>query len=296
MKRYANSIKMRLICPIFIVLLMLSACSGNADRERLEKIVEKWQGKEIVLPDVMTDFLTGDTIDLSDADFTILSYVDSAGCTGCKMKLSLWKNYLNSLDSLGDSDVRFLMIVNTQDDAELRKVLSTYAFEHPLAIDSEGSIGTSNGFTDEMQFQTFLLDGKHNVMAIGSPVGGSDIAAMYNSIISGKMAISPDATSAVSVSDNTVRLGRLAANTPATRTLSFSNMGNDIVRIAKIESSCECTDITFPRDFLPPASKIEATIHFKGDTIPGEFERTIHVYYSGMDYPTVINVTGDIFY
>ena len=34
----------------------------------------------------MTDFLTGDTIDLSDTNISIFTYVDSVGCTGRKMK------------------------------------------------------------------------------------------------------------------------------------------------------------------------------------------------------------------
>lgn len=67
--------------------LILWSCS--TDKSDYTKLVSEWQGKEIVFPDVMTDLLTGDTIDMSDADFTILTYVDSAGCTGCKMKLPI---------------------------------------------------------------------------------------------------------------------------------------------------------------------------------------------------------------
>ncbi len=57
-----------------MIMFILSSCSKSFEKERFQKIVEEWQGKEIVLPDDMTDFLTGDTIDLSDADFTILTY------------------------------------------------------------------------------------------------------------------------------------------------------------------------------------------------------------------------------
>ena len=37
-----------------------------------------------------------------------------------------------------------------------------------------------------------------------------------------------------------------------------------------------------------------ATLSFTGDTIYGEFERTIHVYLEDFEYPTVINVSGNI--
>ena len=72
-----------------LLLLILCACSRPSETERYAAIVKEWQGKEIKLPHVMTDALTGDTIDLSDTDFIILTYVDSVGCTSCKMKLPL---------------------------------------------------------------------------------------------------------------------------------------------------------------------------------------------------------------
>ncbi len=37
-----------------------------------------------------------------------------------------------------------------------------------------------------------------------------------------------------------------------------------------------------------------AILSFTGDTIYGEFERTIHVYLEDFEYPTVINVSGNI--
>ncbi len=274
-------------------LLALAAC--RSDKDRMGEIVEEWQGKEIILPDDMTDFLTGDTIDLSDADFTILTYVDSTGCTGCKMKLSLWKRYLNSLDTLGYSSVDFLMIVNTVDGDELKNTLSMYAFTHPLYMDQGNKIDSVNGFPDEMRFQTFLLNDRKQIMAIGSPVGSTDIEKMYNSIISGKISMSPVSESAVSISENTLNFGRIGILERSSRTVTFTNLGKDTIRIGRVESSCECTDITFPHDIIPPSSEVEATVHFRGDTIPGEFERTIHVYYPDMDYPTVINITGNIY-
>lgn len=66
-----------LLLPLAI-LLALSAC--KSDKDSMAEIVEEWQGREIVFPDVMTDFLTGDTFDLdkkcsdNHKDYCVLSY------------------------------------------------------------------------------------------------------------------------------------------------------------------------------------------------------------------------------
>ncbi len=81
------------------------------DNSGYEALVAQWQGKEIILPPVMTDALTGDTIDLSVADFTILTYVDSTGCIGSRMKLPLWNEFFNSIDTITDAALPSDMIL-----------------------------------------------------------------------------------------------------------------------------------------------------------------------------------------
>lgn len=298
MKRYANSInsirEMRLICPLFIVLLVLAACSGNADRERLEKIVEKWQGKEIVLPDVMTDFLTGDTIDLSDADFTILSYVDSAGCTGCKMKLPLWKIFLDSINSVCDSDVQFLMVVHPSGIKDLKYYIKTADFKYPVYIDNSNQVLTANSFPEKTVLQAFLLDRNKKVATIGSPLYSEEMAMLYKSIILGQMSVSTETRNMVSISDNRIYLGNLHPRESRSREIIFTNHSNDTVCIKNIISSCDCTDLSIPKDYIPPRSNIKTVLQFAGDTVIGNFERNVHIYYSDFEYPTVITISGNI--
>lgn len=285
---------MRLICPIFIVFLLLSACSGNADRVRLEQIVEKWQGKEILLPDVMTDFLTGDTIDLSDADFTILSYVDSTGCTGCKMKLPLWKIFLDSINSVCDSDVQFLMVVHPSGIKDLKYYIKTADFKYPVYIDNSNQVLTANSFPEKTVLQAFLLDRNKKVATIGSPLYSEEMAMLYKSIILGQMSVSTETRNMVSISDNRIYLGTLHPSESRSREIVFTNHGNDTVCIKNIISSCDCTDLSIPKDYIPPRSNIKTVLQFAGDTVIGNFERNVHIYYSDFEYPTVITISGNI--
>lgn len=199
-----------LIC----ILLILNACSGNSEKDRYVSIVEEWQGKQIVLPDDMTDFLTGDTIDLIDSDFTIISYADSVGCTGCKMKLPLWKEFLSSIDSVSDSDVRFLMIVHPHGTKDLDFFLKQDEFSYAVYLDSENKISVANSFPEETAFQTFLIDRNRKVTAVGNPVYSSPIAELYKEIISGQMSVSAKSRNVVSVSDNRINLGSLNSGRP----------------------------------------------------------------------------------
>ena len=177
---------MRYLCPIFIILLLAGSCGESSDKARIQSIVEEWQGKQIVLPEVMTDFMTGDTIDLSDRDFTILTYVDSTGCTGCKMKLALWKEYLDSLNSKTDIDLNFVFIVNTVDSLALKRLLNMYAYNNYVFLDFHDKVNSVNKFPQESSCQTFLLDRNRKVLAIGNPVLSSKIGYLYNSIILGR--------------------------------------------------------------------------------------------------------------
>ncbi|MDE5790134.1 MAG: DUF1573 domain-containing protein [Muribaculaceae bacterium] len=274
------------------ILLALSAC--KTDKDRIAEIVEEWQGREIVFPEVMTDFQTGDTIDLSDADFTIFTYVDSVGCTGCKMKLPIWCEFLNSLDSIANSDVRFVMVVDGTDIKELRYITKRYGFEYPVYVDADHQMSDTYSFPNEVALQTLLLDKDRKVMTIGSPVYSSEIERMYKAIITGNMVFSSDATSLVTIDSNRINLGSLRPHEGSTQQVIFSNTGEGSVRIRKIISSCDCTSLSIPGDALPPESKVEGTMAFSGDTVPGEFERTVHVYFEAFDYPLVINVSGNI--
>ena len=100
-----------------IIAIIISSViwSCSADSDAYVKLVEKWQGRTIEYPSVMVDVATGDTIDISGADFTLITYIDSAGCTGYRMKLPRWTRFLDSLDSIaGDYEVMPIIAVNAR--------------------------------------------------------------------------------------------------------------------------------------------------------------------------------------
>lgn len=64
--------------------------------------------------------------------------------------------------------------------------------------------------------------------------------------------------------------------------------------IDRISSSCDCIRLVLSDSYLYPRSKKAAKVEINGDTISEEFEISINVYYKDFDYPSVINVFGNI--
>lgn len=133
--------------------LILWACVSK--KSEYERFVSEWQSKEILLPDVMTDVLTGDTIDLADADFSIITYVDSTGCTSCKMKLSLWNVFLDRINQKSDANVKTVIVVNAKDKRDIVHLLKKFKYYHPVYIDADGSMNKINKFPSDPIFQSF---------------------------------------------------------------------------------------------------------------------------------------------
>lgn len=91
---------------VFICFLISSLFScNNSNRETISSIVQYWKQREIIFPANMTFSIQGkDTVDYQlNGDYKILSYVDSMGCTSCKLQLNGWKKIISEVNSLSDS-------------------------------------------------------------------------------------------------------------------------------------------------------------------------------------------------
>ncbi len=144
---------------ILLLLSLLTACKEN-NKEKFALLVQEWQGKEIVFPQDMafTRFVT-DTVDyqIPDAEYKILIYVDSTGCTSCKLQLSKWKELIAHIDSTTDGNIPLIFVFQSKDDQELRYILIRDNFDRPVCIDRDSRLDKLNQFPQDITFQTFLL-------------------------------------------------------------------------------------------------------------------------------------------
>lgn len=88
----------------FLLLMMcLQAACQESDKERLTRLVQEWDGKEIAFPAQAVFTVQGrDTVDFrwQAAPYRIVTYVDSLGCASCKLQLPKWKQLIEETDSL----------------------------------------------------------------------------------------------------------------------------------------------------------------------------------------------------
>ena len=85
-----------------IVWSIIFCSCQNIERKHTSNLVLEWIGKDIKFPEESIFSVIGknrDTINLNkiDASFKILSYVDSVGCTSCRLEFRRWKTFISEL-------------------------------------------------------------------------------------------------------------------------------------------------------------------------------------------------------
>ena len=72
---------MRCLCLLLCVLALFSSCK-ESEKDKIARLVEEWEGKEILFPTRSFFTIQGkDTVDFSfvDADYKVVTYIDSVG-------------------------------------------------------------------------------------------------------------------------------------------------------------------------------------------------------------------------
>ena len=166
----------------------------DTNREEAAKIVAEWTGKEIKFPKGLSCTSIGvDTtcVDLFSDNYKILLYVDSLGCTSCRLKLSEWKQIMAEADSLFNGEVDFLFYFQPkkQDEKELQFLFRSNGFSHPVFIDLKNEIDQINKFPSQTGYQCFLLDRDNKVLIIGNPSINTGIWQLFKGYISERNSI-----------------------------------------------------------------------------------------------------------
>ena len=167
---------------------MLASCQ-ESPKEAMLRLVQEWNGKEIKFPARSVFTIQGkDTVDFEfkDADYKVVTYIDSVGCTSCKLQLYRWKQLVAEVDSLTSGSVPFLFYFHPKDMKELRYLTRRDGFTYPVCFDERDEINRLNQFPSIMDFQTFLLDKENKVVAMGNPVLNPNIKDLYLEVITEK--------------------------------------------------------------------------------------------------------------
>ena len=181
---------------IFILVLVgsvaicISSCQKNKRREDAVSIVKEWTGKEIKFPEYVPCYILGkDTLpeicdDCFHKEYKILLYVDSAGCSVCRLDLFEWQEVIEEANHFFPNKVGFLLFFQPNNVGEMADWISYNMFDYPVFMDTIGLINRLNRFPQVMQHQCFLLDKDNKVLAIGNPALSIQVWELYKKIIS----------------------------------------------------------------------------------------------------------------
>ncbi|MFR7821802.1 MAG: hypothetical protein ACLU30_00215 [Odoribacter splanchnicus] len=165
---------------LFICLTILLFNCKNTDQAYIQTIIQEWTNKKIIFPDDIQAKIVGRDTNcnyLLLKPIKILVYVDSIGCTACKLNFYDWYQKINSLGKI--TDLAFLFYVNTKNFKILTNAIKTEGFNYPVFYDTHNILAKTNHFPKNSRFNTFLLDKENKVVLIGDPLGREKMWELY---------------------------------------------------------------------------------------------------------------------
>ncbi len=253
----------RLLFYILFLFLLSSACQDKK-KEQFTRLVQKWQGKEIVFPQDMefTRFVT-DPVEyrIPDAEYKVLIYVDSTGCTSCKLQLPKWKELIAHVDSATNSNIPFIFVFQSKDDRELRYILKRDNFDRPVCIDRDSRLDKLNQFPQNITFQTFLLDRDNKVKVIGNPVHNLAVRDLYLKQVTGKTSQDNNRIKTTAKAINSeIDFGVFSKSEEKTAVFEIENTGDNPLVILDISTTCGCTTANYDKRPAKPGERLRIEV------------------------------------
>lgn len=283
---------------IILFCFLLFSCNGN-NKKAISSVLECWEQREVLFPTNPTFTIQGkDTIDFPiNSKFRVVSYIDSIGCTSCKLKLDEWKMFISHVDSLFEPyTVQFLFFFTPKNKNrnEIYRILSYNKFTYPICIDEFDSVNKINKFPSEMNFQTFLLDRSNKVIAIGNPVHNLKIKELYLKILSGEVPTLSDEELQTNIKWEQMSVDIGTFNRVQEQIIDFelSNIGKELLIIKGVTASCGCTTVEYSKEPLPSGKTLTLKVKYKADH-PEYFNKTITVYCNAKGSPFTLKISGN---
>lgn len=291
---------MKTLNLIILVLLPIFFSCKNEQKEKekhIAQLVNEWQGKQIVFPEnlIFTRYLT-DTTDyrIPQSEYKVLVYIDSIGCTSCKLQLHKWKELIEYTDSVTQEKIPFLFFFHSKDYKEIRYLLKRDGFDRPVCIDMGDRLNKLNKFPADMTFQTFLLDKNNKVAALGNPVHNTAIKDLYLKQITGKDSPTKNILKTTAEATQTeIDFGTFNKSEIKQATIEIKNTGDNPLVIVDVSTTCGCTAATYDKRPAKPGETLRVGIKMTPkDT--GFFDEVVTIKYNSMNnLPVKVKIKGN---
>lgn len=230
-----------------------------------------------------------DTIDFdfNRPEFKIITYIDSAGCTTCRLKLDEWTKFINSLNPI--SEVGFLMILTPQYQKEVEYSLRAENFLYPVMMDPEAKFKRLNQLPPKGGYNTFLLDYDNKIVAVGNPATNPKIRELYRRLIME----GTDPIPSLKICDNpSIAIGVVQPGDTIDRKFVLANHTDSLLTLQEAVPSCFCVSSSVSSPNILPGDSVEVNMRFIPDSIPGPVQRHVDLYFHEKEYPQRLTLSG----
>ena len=282
-------------------MIIFSVCSCEYKKKKGEiaeitKIVAEWTGKEILFPEDVPCYVSGkDTLSMFcnehfQKEFKILMYVDSAGCSSCRLRLSEWKHLMEEADSLFHGRVGFLLYFQPKNVREMTYMFARDRFDYPVFMDLKSSINRLNRFPQAMEYQCFLLDKYNKVVMLGNPTLNPRIWELYKEQITGEK--QPETILTTATVDKVVHeYGTIKKGSSNLAVFTTTNTGDQPLVIFHVSASCGCTNINWDKRPVEPGKTATVSVEMTPDEM-GYFNKMIDVHCNIQGSPLKLTING----
>jgi len=278
-----------------VVAITTIACTQKTEKQaQAERIVTEWVGKTIQFsPDIALSVYGKDTVlnNFGATSYKILLYVDSTGCTSCKLKLFEWQKLMADADSLLADKLSFVFYFQPKNKEELVYMFRRDRFNYPVYIDNRNTLMKLNKLPENPAFQCFLLDASNKVLSIGNPAVNPGVWKLYKKIMTGEIEVESKNTTVEQIQDE-IELHDINKGETHKLQLRLKNTGNAALVITGIKTSCGCTTANWQKAPVEPGTTttINAEINIKEE---GFFQKTVSVYCNTANSPVIFSIKGN---
>lgn len=299
----------------FILVLSLSfflMCNVRCSCDRISKIqqekrelaqietsVNTWLGRKIQI-DPTVGYLTArgdsDEIELPSVDFRLIRYIDSEGCTSCRMQMRRCRDAQRELSASAATEVGFLYIISPDNIGELTSILARDNIGNlPVLVDMSDSLNRMNGFPEADGLRTFLVDRDNRVLGVGDPAVNPQIMRLYTSILTSDSVRTQRRMPKTSLVMFPAKMdiGRIAAGDSVVGEFHLGNYGDEPFVLDALVPSCECVTAVLSSDTIAPRSEAIMRVVFHEDEPIGSFERSVEVI-GNIDPDFALTITGTV--
>lgn len=283
---------------IIILGFVVFASCGKSNKDKSFSLLQKWIGKELSFPARPVFTIQGkDTVEYPIQNaYKILTYIDSTGCTSCKLKLAEWEKFITVVDSIRPHTVQFLFFLCPKNGMEIYQTLRVERFKHPICIDEGDYLNKLNHFPADMAFQTFLLDNDNRVVAMGNPIHNLKVRELYLKIIQGREVKSDDEDNVVQTIVDVDKVSTFMGNFDWQKeqkvTFIMKNVGDKLLAIEGVDTSCGCISVEYSKEPVRPGMDLNLSIIYKAEH-PEHFSKTVRIHCNSESSPIILTVSGN---